>query len=159
MIDTAIKGARVRVRAWAPFVVLGSACVVGGGLLAAVTASRPSQEGMWTVAYLVLVGGVAQLVLGAGQPLLAARRPSPRTLALELVAFNVGNAAVIAGTLLERAWVVDAGGALLVLALALFLYGVRGGRPGLALLAYRLVAGVVLVSIPIGLVLAHIRSA
>ena len=43
-----------------PFVLVGSVCIVAGGLVAAV--SRPSgfELGSWLAAYLVLVGGVAE---------------------------------------------------------------------------------------------------
>ena len=134
---------------------------VAGGLTSAVTASVPSQASAWTVAYLVLVGGVAQLALGLGQSALAATTPSSRLIGIELAAFNVGNAAVIVGTLLGIPLIVDAGGALLLVALALFVWGVRGNshRARLVLYGYRFVALVLLVSIPIGLTLAHIRAA
>ena len=136
-------------------------CTVAGGLTSAVTASVPTQASAWTVAYLVLVGGFAQLALGLGQSALAAAEPSWRLIGIQLAAFNLGNVAVVVGTLLRMPLIVDAGGALLLVALALFVWGVRGNtrKAPLVLYGYRFVALVLLVSIPIGLALAHIRAA
>lgn len=143
-----------------PFVIIGGACIVVGGLISAATAFSPSQIAAWAVAYLVLVAGVAQVALGLGQGLLASDPPSWRLVCIEIIAVNIGNAAVIAGTLVRMPFVVDAGGALLVLALALLIWGVRGSRDRMrwVLYGYRLLTLIVLVSIPIGLVLSHIRA-
>ena len=77
---------------------------------------------------------------------------------MQFTAWNLGNGAVMAGTLAGITSLVDTGGALLVVAL-LRLSGVRASeRPRTWLLwAFRLLAAVLLVSIPIGLVLARIR--
>src|SRR6185437_2244306 len=101
-----------------PFAALGTACVVAGGLVAAAVATAPSQLGSWAVAYLVLVGGVTQVALGAGPALLASRPPGRRAVAAELAGWNAGNGAVLAGTLLGAAWLADVGGAVLIAALA-----------------------------------------
>ena len=141
-----------------PFAAVGAACIVAGGLVAAVSAPAPSEHASWAAAYLVLVAGVAQAALGVGQALLAPRVPSRRTVAVQFTAWNLGNGAVMAGTLAGITSLVDTGGALLVVAL-LLLSGVRASeRPRTWLLwAFRLLAAVLLVSIPIGLVLARIR--
>src|SRR5579875_3107512 len=102
--------------AFGPFAAFGTACVIAGGLVAAATAPAPSGHGSWAAAYLVLVGGVAQVALGAGQALLAPRSPSRRLVAAEFAGWNAGNAAVLAGTLAGVTPLVDAGGALLVAA-------------------------------------------
>ena len=140
--------------------IIGAICIIAGGLVSAVTASVPSQAAAWTVAYLVLVSGVAQLALGLGQSALAAV-PSWRLIGLELATFNLGNLAVMVGTLVRMPLVVDVGGVLLLVALALFIWGVRGSssRARVVLYGYRFVTLVLLVSIPIGLALAHIRAA
>lgn len=138
-----------------PFTVLGTTCVVAGGLVAAAIAPAPTGQGAWAAAYLVLVAGVAQVALGAGQALLAARYPPRRLVAAQFTGWNAGNAAVLAGTLLGLTPLVDAGGALLMVALALLVGGVRGGRGGWPVRAFRLLIVVLLVSIPIGLVLAR----
>ena len=139
-----------------PFAALGTACVVAGGLVAAAVATAPSQLGSWAVAYLVLVGGVTQVALGAGPALLASRPPGRRAVAAELAGWNAGNGAVLAGTLLGAAWLADVGGAVLIAALALALAGIRGAvrRPAWPLHLYRALIALVLVSIPVGLVIA-----
>jgi len=125
---------------------------------AAVSAPAPSEHASWAAAYLVLVVGAAQAALGVGQALLALRVPSRRNVAVQFTAWNLGNAAVLTGTLAGITTLVDTGGALLVVAL-LLLRGVRTGRePRTWLLwAFRLLAAVLLISIPIGLVLARTR--
>lgn len=158
-----------------PFAVLGVACVIAGGLVAAATAPNPSEHGSWAAAYLVLVAGVAQVGLGVGQAALAVRVPSAASRTAEFAAWNCGNALVIAGTLAGVTALVDLGGALLVAALALLVRGVRGARPTRVaadapteraaggsnqphrwpLFAFRALVLVLLVSIPIGLVLAR----
>ncbi|HEY9474429.1 MAG TPA: hypothetical protein VIS06_11330 [Mycobacteriales bacterium] len=157
-----------RRRAALPFAVLGVVFVVIGGLVAAATAPVASEHGSWAAAYLVLVAGVSQAGLGVGQAMLARRVPSRRVLNVELVTWNVGNAAVIAGTLLETTSLVDVGGVVLLVTLALMIRAVRGGgaataaeagavRPaGWMLLTFRILVLVLLVTIPIGLVLARI---
>ena len=140
-----------------PFAAVGAACIVAGGLVAAVSAPAPSEHASWAAAYLVLVVGAAQAARGVGQALLALRVPSRRNVAVQFTAWNLGNAAVLTGTLAGITTLVDTGGALLVA--LLLLRGVRTGRePRTWLLwAFRLLAAVLLISIPIGLVLARTR--
>lgn len=142
-----------------PLVVIGGACIVAGGLVAAFSASSPSENASWSAAYLVLVAGVAQVGLAAGQAMLAARPLTVRWAAAELAGWNGGNAAVIAGTLTGSVPLVDAGGALLVVALALVIIAARGNRPGnWVVYGFRGLVLVLLVSIPVGLVLARIGA-
>lgn len=131
-----------------------------GGLVAAVTDPLQLAHGSWSAAYLVLINGVAQVALWRAQAALAPRAPSRTMLTTQLTAWNLGGAAVIGGTLVRMPLIVDAGGLLLVIALALVVYTVRGrtSAPLLALWTYRVLLIVVLVSIPIGLMLAHIRA-
>ena len=157
-----------RRRAALPFAVLGVVFVVIGGLVAAATAPVASEHGSWAAAYLVLVAGVSQAGLGVGQAMLARRVPSRRVLNVELVAWNVGNAAVIAGTLLEATTLVDVGGLVLLVTLVLMIRAVRGAGAGAdtttgtarlggwPLHTFRILVLVLLVTIPIGLVLARI---
>lgn len=153
-------GPHDRVSVMVPFLIIGSACVVAGGFVAAVTAHAPTEHASWAAAYLVLVAGVAQVGLGAGQALLARRPPSARIVAGELVAWNLGNAAVIAGTVGGATVAVDAGGVALVVALLLILVTTtRPRRTGWPLWAFRGLILVVLVSIPVGLVLAAVSPA
>ncbi len=140
-----------------PFIALGAISIVAGGLVAAVTAIAPTRHTSWTAAYLVLVVGVAQLGVGVGQALLAPKVPSSRLITAELLTWDVGNAGVIAGTLMNRVGLVDLGGTLLAISLVLFILGVRGhtGRSRWPLYLYRLLITIVLISIPIGLILSR----
>lgn len=150
----------------APAIVVGVVCIVAGGLVAAVTAPSPTEHGTWAAAYLVLVAGVSQVGLAVGQALLTAPTPAARTRVAELVTWNVGNAAVLTGTLTGTVWIVDLGGALLVAALALVVVAVHrypvqevGRSQALARRAFQLLVLLLLVSIPIGLWLGrHPRS-
>lgn len=137
-----------------PSWVIGAACIIGAGVVAAATAHDPTQHALWAVAYLVLVCGVAQIVLGAGQARFTGDRVDPRTQVAQLVTWNVGNAAVIAGTIGNWLWLTDVGGVLLVIALASYLWVTRRARRELLVFGYWVVVAIVLVSIPVGLVLA-----
>jgi hypothetical protein len=142
-----------------PFVLVGTASVVAGGLVAAVTRPLDLELGSWLAAFLVLVGGVAQIALGAGQAWLAGGPPSNRRLAGEVIAWNSGLAATIAGSLLAVPVLTSAGGVATLVALVAFLTGTgaSGAGPRWAALAYRAVLVVVLVSTPVGLALAWAR--
>lgn len=147
-----------RARTALPFLAVGTACVIAGGFVAAVSAHAPTEHASWAAAYLVLVAGVAQVALGTGQALLARRGPSACLVVGELLAWNLGNAAVIAGTVSGVLPVTDAGGALLVVALAMLLAATRRPRRvGWPLALYRTLIATVVVSIPVGLVLAELR--
>ena len=149
---------RIRWRSASAFVYVGVASVVVGGLVAAATRPTGLEHGSWLAAYLVLVSGVAQIGLGAGQAWLARTPPSRGTTGWELLLWNGGDVAVVAGTLAAAPPAVDVGGLALLAALVLFLAGVRRARTadGL-LLVYRLLTLVVAVGIPIGLVLSGLR--
>jgi hypothetical protein len=142
-----------------PFVVPGVACVAAGGLVSAASALAPSGQAAWAAAYLVLVGGLAQAGLGVGQALLASAVPPRRVVLAEVVAWNLGDAAVLAGELLGRRPIVDAGGALLAVALVLLVLATRGPavRRRWMLPAFRGLVLLLVVSIPAGLVLAEVR--
>ncbi len=144
-----------------PFAIVGAVSVVAGGLLAAaIAAPAPTRHGAWAVAYLVLVLGVSQIVLGAGQVLLSSTPPTARMVAVTAVAFNGANIAVLVGVVTNQIVVFDAGAVLLIVALVLFLHGVRHcARRGWPLYAYRLFVAVLVVSIPIGLLLTTASSA
>lgn len=135
--------------------------MVLGGLVAAVTGPLTLSKGSWLAAYLVLVCGVPQHLMGRATDGGGAARAGWWLLAC----WNIGNAAVIAGTLLGSAYLVDAGGLLLLLSLVAVLRALLRPRADVAagiggvqrwLLITLLL--VLVVSIPIGLVLAHLRS-
>ena len=149
---------------WA-LIAAGYLCIVAGGLVAAVTGPLDLVHGSWAAAYLVLVGGIGQLALG-WVPGVLARPTDGRSAWVVLLAWNLGNAAVIAGTLTDRTLGVDVGSALLVLALLLALVALSGWRSEVRaqdrwrrLLGWGYLGLLVLlvVSIPVGIVLAHLR--
>ncbi|WP_137724138.1 hypothetical protein [Prescottella subtropica] len=133
------------------FLLTGAAAVVAGGLLAAVTASAPTEHAVWASAYLVLVAGVCQIVVGGVTALLADRFGG--VLAAAWIVFTSANAAVIGGTVTETTPVLWVGALLLLASLVLLLVAVRGVRGGVLLWGYRAVLIVLAVSTPIGLLL------
>ncbi|WP_083657640.1 hypothetical protein [Dietzia timorensis] len=138
---------------------LGWAGIVAGGLVAAVTDPLDVYRGSWVAAYLVLVVGVAQVVMGW------ARRGSGAGGAgtgwAQCAGWNLGSAGVIAGTLTKASLLVYVSSAALVVALIIAALGTRiagkasGG--GLWLLAYRAMLVILAVSIPVGMALSYLR--
>ena len=146
---------------------LGYACIIAGGLVAAVAAPLDLYRGSWVSAYLVLVGGIAQLGLGWAPGWLGRPLGTQRAW-WQLLAWNLGNAVVIVSTLALWPLGVSLGSILLVIALALALlgwFGRRGGEDavrvdGLGRLASILYLGLIvllIVSIPVGILLANLR--
>lgn len=160
--------------------VLGALSVIVGGLIAAVTGPMELSKGSWAAAYVVLVAGVAQVAMGSAlqrwrrgrgpaksgpaQSGSAQGWPAQRGPAqgwLLLACWNLGNIAVIGGTVTASTLVVIAGSVLLVVALALaFIATMRpsNGDRGLLLLAYRVLLLLLAVSIPVGVVLSSLRA-
>jgi hypothetical protein len=102
---------------------------------------------------------VATLGLALGRGYLSPERVWTRRLGGELALWLVGNALVVIGTVGEVTWIVDLGGALLVVALGLVALGVRGGHGPRSLRAgFSALVLLLLVSIPVGLVLARLRG-
>lgn len=148
-----------RWRAALAFAALGAAAVIAGGLVAAASAHHPEQLLVWMSAYLVLIVGVAQIVFGAGQAWLSARMPAAGSLAVEWIVFNLGNALVIAGTLLGHFLLVFVGTALFAVGIALFLLLTRGARHKGWLVAYRVLLGLIFLSSLVGLALSTLGHA
>lgn len=161
---------------WLPL-ALALACVVAGGLTAAVTAHAATRAASWAAAYLVLVAGVATAGLALGRGLLSPVFPAPGRVGAEFSGWFIGNALVLVGTLSPVSWLVEVGSVLLVISLALIVLGVRsphpragGAQPGpgtvpsassrglrtIRTLFLTLVT-VLIVSIPIGILLSHLR--
>lgn len=136
--------------------VLGVSSVIGGGLVAAVTAPLQLAHGSWLAAYLVLVSGVGQCAMGAARLVASAIGDGARGW-LQLAAWNLGNALVVAGTLVASSMVVDAGGLLCAVALVLALAHSRRRRAHWAVWLYQVGLLLLLVSIPMGLVLSYLR--
>lgn len=137
---------------------LGACFVVLGGLVAAVTQPLALEHGSWLAAYLVLVCGVAQCAAGMVRYRLGTGPVVARRVLIQLIGWNVGNAAVITGTLLGAPFVVDGGGALLLAALLVAGRDVRDSSRRPAALVYRLLLAMLVISIPVGLALAHLRA-
>lgn len=147
-----------RWRPSAPFLAAGSVAIVAGGLAAAVTGPTNWDHGSWVAAFLVLVTGVAQIGIGAAQAQLAPFASSIRFAARQCVLWNAGCLAVIAGTLLSNPLTVSVGGGLLLAALGMSAYAVRGAGDQVVLRGlYRALLIVLLASIPIGIALAWTR--
>ncbi len=143
-----------------PYVAAGIAAIVAGGVVSAFSARHPNTFAMWASAYLVLVAGVAQICLGLALERLASSSSNK----LGYAAFGLlvaGNVFVITGSAVKYAgleWnmpVTATGSVLLVAALALVGWAIRGAkRSRLKAGAYVGIVGLA-VCIPIGLVLAQ----
>ncbi|MPZ82691.1 MAG: hypothetical protein GEV28_20735 [Actinophytocola sp.] len=136
----------------------GVAFIVLGGLVAAVTGPLQLDRGSWLAAYLVLVCGVAQCALSDRQRLLTGRPIPPRRSWTGFACWNGGNTLVMAGSLTTAPLVTDLGGIALGCALAFALADTRGARRRVHAVVFRTVCLVLLVSIPIGLTLTHLRT-
>lgn len=161
-------------------VVGGSACVIAGGIVAAATGPLRLDSGSWLAAYLVLVCGVGSYAIGTmqtrpGSPLIPSTWDRVR-----LAGWILGNVAVITGSLTAATVVVDAGVVALLIALVIALVDdvrpsrrpgrwpsrdeiarrpVRGFRSWLTVLAYRCLLVLLIISAPVGAVLAYVRAA
>lgn len=142
-----------------PFALAGALSIVAGGVLASVIAApAPTRHGVWAVAFLILVLGVGQLVLGAGLTLLPAEPAGTRVAVVGCTLFSAAGVAIMTGVVSGYIVVFDIGAALMFGTLVLFLFGVRhGGHRGWPLYGYRLVIAVLLVSIPIGTLITTTR--
>lgn len=142
-------------------VLLGSGCVILGGLVAAVTGPLGISNGSWLAAYLVLVCGVGSYAIGTMQARPALSPISSGWGWVQLGCWCAGNAALVAGAMAVRAGVVDVGVPLLVVALVIALTDdvhrsqVSGRWRSLA---YRCLLVVLILSTPVGAVLAHVRG-
>lgn len=106
------------------FVLCGAAFLVVAAIAAVTNVRAPFAHGWWLVAYLSLVGGVAQLLLGPGLSVIA-RRSGAQERALrygvaELALWNVGTVMVAVADLMLMPGGVVVGSVLLIVALALF---------------------------------------
>jgi hypothetical protein len=138
------------------FLASASVLIVAGGAVAAVNSATPFGHGSWLAAYLVLVGGVSQGILGAGRLALHAPPLTRAVPAAQLALWNIGSLAVPAGVLGDAPTLVTAGSVALLSALALFAAEARGRRRdvrGRALAYLAIVVGLA-VSVVIGSALA-----
>ena len=140
------------------FVLPAVAAVVAGGLVAAVTDPLDLAHGSWSAAYLVLVCGVVTAMIGVAQQHVDGSGRSSPSVRLELACLWAGNAAVIAGTLLAATPLVDLGGVVLAVGLAIAFVIVRHAGRSPLVVAYRGVLCFVVLSIPVGIALSHLRA-
>lgn len=143
----------------APFLITGAAGMVAGGFVAAVAGAVTWGHGAWTAAFVVLVVGVAQVVLGAAQAALAPKLLAPGLIAVQYALWNLGCAGVIAGTQIDTPIVVAVGSVLFLGALAISESAVRfhsdlDGTPRTLLTIYRVLLAILLVSVFIGIILS-----
>lgn len=140
--------------------LVGALAVIFGGLIAAVTGPLELTKGSWAAAYLVLVAGVAQVMMGS------ARRRWRREGAdasgwWQLTLWNLGHVGVIGGTVAGSTPVVVGGSVPLVLALVLALLASLRSPDGgdrMLLSGYRLLLVLLAVSIPVGMLLSAVRN-
>lgn len=136
-----------------PFAIMGTIAVVGGALLSAALAPTPSYHGNWAVAYIVLVAGVGQIVLGVGQTAATAGTVRPAIIAVQVLLLNLGAAATVAATVGDIPALLYVAAVLQMVALVSFLWATRHGTRGLTLVALRIMAVLLLISVPTGIVL------
>lgn len=135
------------------FGILAALAIIFGGCVAAFSAHAPTQPLVWASAYLVLIVGVAQAALVYSLRSLANTSPAHQV-AIAFSTYNLGNLGVLGGTLTNTLWVVNTGGALLVVSLLICIYVVRKSPRSWLLWVFYLVVTTLLISIPIGLFLA-----
>lgn len=160
MLTVLPEPVRLRLATALPFAAFGGAGIVAGGIVAAVAGPTGWRDGSWLAAFLVLVVGVGQLGLGAGQAVLAGAVPSRRRVWAEVATWNLGCLAVMLGTVLSVPALVSAGGVLMLLPLAWWGGAVRGSDTALRWAARSYVALIAILglSIPIGLTLSWLRA-
>jgi hypothetical protein len=143
-------------RSTSAFLASAGVLIVAGGAVAAVNSAAPFGHGSWLAAYLVLVGGVSQVLLAAGRLALRAPRPSRALRWAQIVFWNLGSVAVPAGVLADASALVTVGSVALLWALALFAAaasGVRRELRGRAVVYLMIIAGLA-VSVVVGSALA-----
>lgn len=112
--------------------VLAGISLLAASVSAAATAVNPFAHGAWLVAYLFLVGFLAQLLLGRGQAALLsepARPPARRVRLTQVVLWNLGVVAVPFGVLADARLAVVIGSIALLAALVSFAKSVRHAGP------------------------------
>jgi hypothetical protein len=116
-------------RGRSPLVRLATLSLLGSVVVAGVALLWPFSHAAWFVAYLFLVGFLAQTLLERGQAALAGPTATTRVL-LQAALWNAGVIAVPIGVFTDaRLWVV-LGGLSLLLALVSFWRRTRRSRPG-----------------------------
>jgi hypothetical protein len=136
-------------------VICGGVLILAGGVVAAVNSAAPFAHGSWLAAYLVLVGGSAQILLAGGHAALSAGVGAPGRSRGRLVLWNFGSLAVPVGVLADSGAWVTAGSVALLCALALFARGVSQPRGhGRRAIAYLVLVVALASSVIVGSALA-----
>jgi hypothetical protein len=115
-----------------PFSGLAALFLAAAVVAAAVRASEPFDHGIWLIAYLFLVGFLAQLLLGLGQTALRGRAVRPaaaQTVRAQAIFWNAGGITVPLGVLANTRLPVVIGSCALLAALALFSDSLRLAPP------------------------------
>lgn len=143
-----------------PFLTVGVVATIAGGVVAAVTGPTDWDDGSWVAAFLVLVVGVGQVGLGVGQAMLSDPVPSRRHRQRQAAVFCLASALVLAGTLATTPLVVTVGGVVMLVALVGFVRTTYRAAitPSWVARGYLALLVVLIVSTPIGLVLAWLRA-
>lgn len=143
-----------------PFLAVGVAAVVAGGVAAAVVRPAGWERGSWVAAFLVLVVGVGQAGLAIGQSAAVRGGLSRRTIVAELGLGNGGASLVIVGTLWSSPLIATVGSLLFGATIALFArhsHRSRGHR-GWMQRSYLALLVVLMASVPIGIALSWLRA-
>jgi hypothetical protein len=123
-----VNGGRVLRAYWAA----GAGFAVAAAVVSGLNAASPFERGWWLASYFLLVGGISQVLLGGGQYVVAAGRhaapPARWHSWTQLALWNIGTAVVAVADMVRVVPGVAAGGAILMVALALFLAGLRRMR-------------------------------
>jgi hypothetical protein len=111
------------------FCAASAAFAVAALVVGAVNVLSPFERGWWLASYLLLVGGASQLLLGGGQFVVAARRhaaaPARALSSTQLSLWNAGTAAVAIADMAHLMPGVVVGSAILLVALVMFVAGLR----------------------------------
>ena len=114
------------------FVTCSAAFAVAAAVIVAVEFAAPITRGWWLAAYLFLVGGVSQSLLGLGLSVIVrragARGPAAKATRTQLVLWNVGTLIVAVADLATAPSGILFGSFLLLVALASFTRSLRAVR-------------------------------
>lgn len=162
--DGKVSLAATRIRS-SLFTICGSTHLLAAATVAVLNLNAPFTRGWWLVAYLSLVGGISQLLLGPGLIAIArkadAEVPEPRAWKMKLILWNAGTVMVAAASMARTPAGVPAGSLLLFAALALFSTARRTVRASASdsaaawLRLYGWLLGFLCVSIVVGNYLAY----
>lgn len=113
----------------AAFFAVGLVHLLAGAVAGVAGAVSGDRELHWLALHLLLLGGISQFVLGAGQffvcAFLATDPPPRRLIAAQLASWNAGTVMVAVGDPAGMPALVEAGGGLIAVGLVMFALGLR----------------------------------